>query len=168
MRPIIVSAVLLLVINVFSFGCGGIEDESVGEDDPTQKNLLLFMISGSDSSGSTHYPRFVPKGYASLGNAGQYCPVLEQEEVRDLTGITITWINESTGDSGDLRQTLVYGLVIPFGYGCWHIWEGKSNPADPGSLPYIIPLAPGYNSIVIHAEDEGGYWDEMYFEVELL
>lgn len=167
MRPLIVPSVVLLII-VFFPGCGGSEDESVGENDPMHKNLLLFMTSGSDTSGSTYYPRFVPKGYASLGSAGQYCPVLQQEEVRNLTGITITWINESTGDTGDLRQTLVYGLVIPFGYGCWHIWEAMSNPADPASLPYIIPLAPGYNSVVIHAENEEGNWDEMYFEVELL
>ncbi|UCF89528.1 MAG: hypothetical protein JSV70_04650 [bacterium] len=141
-------ALLSLLVAIFLSGCGG-SDGSDGSRD-----LFLFMTTDSWTENPTSRDHYYLEGFVSTGLAPGTCPVWDADETRLLTGITVTWENTTTAQSGLAGQNLQYGCVFLMGCGCWHVWE-----AD-------VPLSMGVNSITILAVDSDGHEDIMNFAVE--
>lgn len=73
-------------------------------------------------------------GSAGFGKNAKCCNGTAQE----LTGVTVTWTNAATGDSGQAFQSV---QVCPLFFLCNHVWSAN------------IPLALGDNQITITATD---------------
>src|SRR5713101_7769152 len=62
----------------------------------------------------------------------------------EITGVTVYWRNETTGNSGNASQTVSWCELLGYPYPCDHTWSAT------------VPLALGENLITVTASDPSG------------
>ena len=128
--PLAVIGVLALVVSLAGCGAGG--DESP----PSSGNFGPFIsisLPTTDPTSSQVCNNELLAGSAGFGTSWRCCTGTADQ----ITGVNVTWRNETTGSSGEARQN-VFCPIISF---CEHRWDAA------------IPLVLGDNRITVTASD---------------
>lgn len=116
-------------------GCGG-GSGGTPPGDPNRVGAGWITISGQ---GSTDSPTTVVGGQAFISPTHRRCCTGNASD----TGVTVTWSNTTTGDSGAALQTPHYGWLFQF-FLSGHSWSAS------------IPVVLGSNDITVTATDPSG------------
>jgi hypothetical protein len=133
-------ALILLVAVLASCGGGGGDDAEV--DDPDQEGAGWITLTYPDTGDSytTATPTVTLYGAAFVSPTWWVCCSGSATD----TGVTVTWVNTTTGTSGSASQRVTYSCFLS---SCWiskHTWQAT------------IDLVVGENLVAVTATDPSG------------
>lgn len=120
-------------------GCGARSSGTAVEEPPY--NPTWVTVSSPEAVCS----ETVLSGTASISETGWACC---GGTASQMTGVSVSWTNEATGEAGMANQAVAICSVYPFP-GAW--------PCQPHRWGALVPMAVGDNSITVTASDVAGY-----------